>query len=101
MESPWFWEETLKRGLRPESHDMEVPIRGAACRCASVSEGFLHRNCARSVPSSLFLVNTAISPLLTQEVLSSPFQKKLIWMESCHCPSLSLQVVLLCCNLEK
>lgn len=30
---------------------MEVPTRGATCRCASVSEGFLHRNCVLSVPS--------------------------------------------------
>lgn len=29
MESPWFWEETLKRGLGPERHDMEVPMQHA------------------------------------------------------------------------
>lgn len=37
--------------LEPESRDMEVPTRGATCRCASVLQGFLHRNCVLSVPS--------------------------------------------------
>ena len=42
----------LYSGARgPGSHDMEVPTRGATCRCASVSEGFLHRNCVLSLPS--------------------------------------------------
>lgn len=80
MESPWFWEETLKRGLEPERHDMEVPIRGAACRCASVSEGFLHRNCVLSVPSQLHVtVVFSKPPLLPQEVLSSQFLKILLF----------------------
>lgn len=54
-ESPWLREETLKRDAGPESNDMEVPTRGAAHRCASVSQGFLHRNCVLSIPSKLTL----------------------------------------------
>lgn len=101
MESPWFWEETLKRGLGPERHDMEVPIRGAACRCASVSEGFLHRNCVLSVPSQLHVtVVFSKPPLLPQEVLSSQFLKILLFGQSCHCSLLHcpLQIVFSCCN---
>lgn len=46
-----FQRKLSSRGPGPESYDMEVPTRGAACRCASVSDGFLHRNRVLSVPS--------------------------------------------------
>lgn len=53
-ESPWVWEETLKPSPGPESHDMEVPTRGAPHRCASVSESFRPGNSVLFA-SSLFL----------------------------------------------
>lgn len=75
-ERPWFWEETLWRGPGLESHDMEGPTRGATCRCASVSEGFLHRNCVLSVPSQSALavvLSKHIDISFIFEGLSSPF----------------------------
>lgn len=62
---------------------MEVPTRGAAHRCASVSEGFLHRNCVLFVSSQLPLtvvLRKHIDLLFVEENMNSTFLKSLLFV---------------------
>lgn len=79
-ERPWFWEETLWQGAGPESHDMEVASGGATGRCASVWEGFLHRNCVLSLPSwqPLFVSKRVDFLMAAKKKINSAFLKRLL-----------------------
>lgn len=74
----------------PESHDMEVPTRGATSRCASVSECFLYRNCVLSVPSLpplTVVFSKSIEILFVAKNTNSAFLELVICGSSCQCPS--------------
>lgn len=83
---------------------MEVPTRGATCRCASVSGGFLHRNCVLSVPSrpplAAVLSQIYWSLAWSRKVWTVSFLKSWLFVCHCHCLSASfISLTVLACSV--
>lgn len=69
-----------------------MPTRGATCRCASVSESFLHRNCVLSVPPQLTLtvVLSKCFCLQVWKVWTLYFWRAFYYSSSCQYPPTSI-----------